>query len=164
MFENLLPLIDGVADKLRLLSILGLLIAVWLVVWCFYLKHFSIAVTAIIGLAALIPALILLRFWWAVEDLKNLPDIAGDMAGDAKSELQASVRNIRAGKIPKISFLSAGKSLWSIGGMASEARELLGSYISVATLANPFMLILGILSFAGVFVLFLTGIVLAFFI
>jgi len=164
MFENLLPLIDGVADKLRLMWILGLLIAVWLAVWCFYLKHFSIGVTAFASLAALLPAFILLRFWWAVEELKNLPDIAGDMAGDAKSELQASVQNIRAGKIPKISFLTAGKSLWSIGAMASEARELLGSYISVATLVNPFMLILGVLSFIGVFALFLIGIVLVFFI
>ncbi len=162
IFEKLLPLIDGLADKLRLLWILGLMISAWLVVWCFYLKHYSLGITAFAGLAALFPTAILARFWWSLEDLKNLPDIAGDMMGDAKSELQASVQNIRSGNIPKLSFFSAGKGLWSLGALASEARELVGSYISVATLVNPFMLVLGVLSFFSIFVLFLVGIVLAF--
>jgi hypothetical protein len=110
-----------------------------------------------------LPTLILARFWWALEELKSLPDIAGQMAGDAKSELQASVQNIRTGKIPKLGFFSAGKSLWSIGSMASEARELMGSYISVATLVNPFMLVLGVVSLVSVLLLLVTGLVLLFF-
>ena len=164
IFENLLPLVDGVADKLRLLWILGLLITIWLVFWCYLLKHYSVGITAFVGIASFLPTFILIRFWWALEELKNLPDIAGEMVGDAKSELRESVQNIRAGKTPKLSFFTAGKSLWSVGAMASEARELVGSYISVATLANPFMLILGAMSFAGVIMLFLVGIVLAFFV
>jgi hypothetical protein len=164
LFESLLPLVDGLADKLRLLWVLGLLVTVWLVVWCYVLKHYPIGITAFAGIAALLPTLILARFWWALEELKSLPDIAGEMVGDAKHELQESVQNIRAGKVPKLSFFGAGKSLWSVGAMATEARGLLGSYISVATLVNPFMLVLGVLSFVGVFVLFLVGIVLAFFV
>ncbi|MEQ1740711.1 MAG: hypothetical protein ABL884_12490, partial [Methyloglobulus sp.] len=69
-----------------------------------------------------------------------------------------------AGKVPKLGFFSAGKSLWSIGAMAAEARELVGSYISVATLVNPFMLVLGVISLFSVFLLFFVGIVLAFFV
>jgi hypothetical protein len=164
IFESLLPLVDGLADKLRLLWVLGLLLSVWLVVWCFYLKHYPLSITVFAGIVALLPTLVLMRFWWALEELKNLPDIAGDMVGDAKSELQESVQNIRAGKTPKISFFTAGKSLWSVGAMAREAREMVGSYISVATLANPLMLILGVMSFLGVIALFLVGIVLAFFV
>lgn len=164
IFESLLPLVDTLADKLRLLWILGLLVTVWLVVWCYFLKHYSLGITVTAGAIALLPTLILVRFWWALEELKSLPDIAGDMVGDAKSELKESVQNIRAGKIPKLGFFSAGKSLWSVGAMATEARELVGSYISVATLANPLMLILGIISFVSVFLLFLVSIVLAFFV
>lgn len=163
LFERLLPLVDSLADKLRLLWLLGILVASWLVVWCFVLKHYSLGLTSAIGTAALLPTLILLRFWWALEELKNLPNIAGEIVGDAKSELKESVQNIRAGKI-KLSFLGAGKRLWSVGAMASEASELVGSYISVATLVNPFMLILGVLSLVGVFALFLLGVLLAFFI
>jgi hypothetical protein len=164
IFERLLPLVDNLADKLRLFLILGLLVTAWLVVWCYFLKHYSIGITATVGIAAFLPTLILARFWWALEELKNLPNIAGDMVGDAKTELRASVQNIRAGKVPKLGFLSAGKGLWSVGAMAVEARELMGSYIGLSTLVNPFMLVLGVISFVSVFLLFLLGIVLAFFV
>jgi hypothetical protein len=164
IFESLLPLVDSLADKLRLICFLGFLVTVWLVVWCYFLKHYSVSISALVGMTAFLPTLILARFWWALEEMKSLPDIAGDMVGDAKSELQQSVQNMRAGKIPKLGIFSAGKGLWSIGAMAVEARELVGSYISVATLANPLMLILGIISFISVFLLFLVGIVLVFFV
>ena len=164
IFERLLPLVDSLADKLRLILILGVLVTVWLVVWFFFLKHFSLGITAITGIGALLPTLILARFWWALEELKNLPDIAGQMVGDAKSELQESVQNIRAGKVPKLGFFSAGKSLWSVGAMVSEARDLVGSYLSITTLVNPFMLILGVLSLLIVLLLLLVSIFLAFFI
>jgi len=48
--------------------------------------------------------------------------------------------------------------------MAAEASDLMGSYLSVATLVNPFMLILGVISFISVFLLFLVGVALAFFV
>ncbi len=164
IFERLLPLVDNLADKLRLMLVLGLLVTVWLVVWCHFLKHYSLGITVTLGITAFLPTLVLARFWWALEELKSLPDIAGQVVGDAKTELRASVQNIRAGKAPKLGFLSAGKGLWSVGAMAVEARELVGSYISLSTLVNPFMLVLGAISFVGVFVLFLLGIVLAFFV
>jgi hypothetical protein len=163
IFESLLPLVDRLADKLRLLWILGLLVTVWLTVWCFYLKHFSLMVTVLAGVAALLPVLILIQFWWALEDLKNLPEIAGRMAGDAKSGLQESLQNFRSGKVRKLSLFNAGKGLWSVGAMATEANELLGSYISFATLVNPIMLVLGVVSIVSVYLLFLIGILLAFF-
>jgi hypothetical protein len=162
LLERLLPLVDTLADKLRLLWILGVLVTGWFVVWCYYLKHYSLVASALVGLVAFFPTLILLRFWWAMEELKSLPDIAGQMVGDTKSGLQQSVQNIRAGKTPKLGFLSAGKSLWSVGAMASEALGLMGS--SVATLANPVMLILGVTSFVGVILLFFVGVMLAFFV
>ncbi|MEQ1545465.1 MAG: hypothetical protein ABL924_10500 [Methyloglobulus sp.] len=164
IFERLLPLVDSLADKLRLFLILGILVTLWLVVWCHFLKHYSLSITVTLGIAAFFPTLILARFWWALEELKNLPDIAGQVVGDAKTELQESVQNIRAGKVPKVGFFSAGKSLWSVGAMASEARELVGSYISISTLVNPFMLVLGVISFVSVFLLFLLGIMLVFFV
>lgn len=163
IFERLLPLVDSLADKLRLILILGVLGTVWLVVWFFFLKHFSFGITAITGIVVLLPTLILARFWWALEELKNLPDIAGQMMGDAKSELQESVQNIRASKALKLGFFSAGKGLWSVGSMVSEARDLLGSYLSITTLVNPLMLVLGVLSVLSVFLLLLLSIMLAFF-
>lgn len=163
LFQSLLPMVDAVADKIRLFVILGLLAAVWLTVWCFQIKHYSIGISATAGIIALLPVLILARFWWALEELKDLPAIAGEMLGDAKTELQASVQNLRAGNIPKLGIFSAGKSLWSIGSMTREIREIAGSYLSIATVANPFMLILGVFSLFGIFIAVLVGIILAFF-
>jgi hypothetical protein len=104
----------------------------------FFLKHFSLGITAITGIGALLPTLILARFWWALEELKNLPGISCQMMGDAKNELQESVQNIRAGKVPKLGFFSAGKSLWSIGTLFSEVRDLLGSYQCPILLVRTF--------------------------
>jgi hypothetical protein len=164
VFEKLLPVVDSLADKLRLILILGVLVTAWLVIWLFFLKHFSLGITAITGIVALLPTLILGRFWWALEELKNLPDIAGQMMGDAKNELQESVQNIRAGKAPKLGFFSAGRSLWSVGAMVSEARDLLGSYLSITTLVNPFMLVLGVLSLLIIFMMCMVSLILAFFV
>jgi len=44
--------------------------------------------------------------------------------------------------------------------LASEARELVGSYISIGTLVNPLSLILGFLSLLFVFLLIVVGVVL----
>lgn len=163
IFGRLLPMVEVLADKLRLIWILGLLISVWLVVWCVVLKNYSWSVGLAGGCIALLPTLILARFWLALEDLKNLPEIAGEMTGAAKKEFQLSMQKLRAGKLPKLSFLGAGKNLWSISSIAAEARELIGSYVSLATLANPLMLIVGLISFFGVFLLFLASIILVFF-
>lgn len=163
IFKTLLPTVDALADKIRLLLVLGVAVTIWLLVWCINLKHLAWWLTALIATSGLIPTLILARFWWALEELKNLPEIAGNMMGDAKAELQESVQNLKSGNMPKLSILSAGKSLWSVGAMARETRELVGSYLSIATLANPFMIILGVISVFGVFILFLVGVGLAFF-
>ncbi|MEQ1637531.1 MAG: hypothetical protein ABL903_12645 [Methylococcales bacterium] len=162
LFERILPLVDGVADKLRFVLIIGVLLVIWIGVWLFAIKHFSLGIgLSIIGLSIL-PLIVLLQFWWALEELKDLPNIAGQMMGDAKDEIRASVQEIRTGNIPKLSFFSATKGLCSLGSMLSEGRELLGSYISLSTLVNPFMLILGVLSLCFVFLLVFVGIVLAF--
>ncbi|MGB0849063.1 MAG: hypothetical protein ACPGSM_20185 [Thiolinea sp.] len=54
------------------------------------------------------------------------------------------------------------KNLWQVGSFAGEARELLGAYVSIGTLLNPFSLILGVLSLLFVLLLIFVGIVLVF--
>jgi uncharacterized membrane protein len=82
------------------------------------------------------------------------------MMGDAKDEIRESIKGIRAGNISKSSFLSVSKGLWSVGSMLKETRELLGSYISISTLVNPFMLVLGVISLCFFLFLVVVSIVL----
>jgi hypothetical protein len=160
LFERLLPLVDGLADKLRLVLIIGILLLIWVGVWLGVIKHFSLLITlTVVGLAT-VPLLILLRFWWSLEELKDLPNIAGQMMGDAKNEIKASVQGIRAGKVTKLSFLGATKGLWSVGSMLRETKELVGSYLGIATLINPVMLVLGVFSLGFVFILGLFSVIL----
>ena len=162
LFERLLPLVDSLADKLRFMLVIGLLMLVWVAVWMLVIKHYALATTLlVVGLASL-PLLILLRFWWSLEELKDLPTIAGQMMGDAKQEIKASVQGIREGKVGKLSFLNATKGLWSMGALMHEAKDMLGSYISITTLVNPFMLVLGVMSLVFVFVLGMVSVALAF--
>ena len=161
LFGHLLPLVDGVADKLRFVLIVGALLIGWIGIWLYVIKHFSLTVTFSVVALALLPLLILFRFWWAFEELKDLPDIAGQMMGDAKDEFRQSIQAIRAGDVSKLSFLSATKGMWSIGSMLREARGLLGSYISMSTLINPFMLVLGVLSLGSFIFLVVVSIILA---
>lgn len=162
LFTKLLPLVDALADKLRFVLIVGVLALIWIGIWLGFIKHFSLLITlSVVGLISL-PLLILLRFWWSLEELKDLPTIAGQMMGDAKNELRESVQNIRTGKSSKLSFLSATKGLWSVGSMLREGKELIGSYISISTLVNPFMLILGAISLGFVFSLTVASVILAF--
>ena len=160
IFERLLPLVDSVSDKVRFAALLGVGLDVWIFIWLFFLKSWSLSSALIVAGVVLLPLLILLRFWWALEELKDLPNIAGRMMTDAKGEIQETVQGIRAGQVKKLGFLSSAKSLWSIGSMATEARELLGSYISIGTLVNPLSLILGFLSLLFVLLLMVIGLVL----
>ena len=84
LFKHLLPLVDGVADKLRFVLIVSALLIGWIGVWLYVIKHFSMTVTLSVVALALLPLLILFRFWWAFEELKDLPDIADQMMGMQK--------------------------------------------------------------------------------
>jgi hypothetical protein len=164
LFERLLPLVDGVADKLRAVFFFGILVVGWIAVWLFYFKHASNVIGLSLLGVAILPLLVILQFWWSVEQLKDLPDIADQMLGDAKNEIRSSIQGLQAGNVPKLSFFSATKGLWSMGGMVMEARELFGSYVRIATLINPFMLILGVISLFSVMIMALVAVVLIFFI
>ena len=63
LFRHLLPLVDGVADKLRFVLIVGALLIVWIGTWLCEIKHFSLTVTLSVVTLALLPLLILFRFW-----------------------------------------------------------------------------------------------------
>lgn len=159
-FERLIPLVDGISDSIRFAMLLGLALAVWIFIWLFLLNEYSLKTAGIITAITVIPALVLSRFWWALEELKDLPDIVGDMLDDAKEDLHETVQNLRSGTVKKAGFLGSVKSLFSIRSILSEADDLLGSYISISALVNPLWLILGVFSLFAVIALLLIGLVL----
>lgn len=164
LFERMLPLIDSIAGSLQWVLILGGLSMCWIGYWAFVLKHYAWWVTGLLVLFALIPLAVILQFWWSIVQLRDLPTIAGQMFGDAKNEIRSSIQGLQSGQTLKSSFFGAGKKLFSLGSMAMEARELMGSYISVTTLMNPFMLVLGVIALAWLGLLILFSWLLIFFV
>ncbi|MCK5812886.1 MAG: hypothetical protein KAH03_01455 [Cocleimonas sp.] len=160
-FENLIPLVDSISDSMRGAVFLGLLLTVWFFVWLFFLNSYSLLTASILSGITLIPVLILSRFWWALEELKDLPDIVSEMVDDAKEDVQETVQNLRNNKTKKIGLFGTIKSLFSIRSILSEADDMLGSYISISALINPFWLILGVFSLLAMIMFILIAIILA---
>ncbi|MCK5901732.1 MAG: hypothetical protein KAG28_01170 [Cocleimonas sp.] len=162
-FERMIPLVDSISDSVRFAVLMGVALTLWIFVFLFALKGYELITAMIIAVITLIPALILSRFWWALEELKNLPDILSEALDDAKDEVQATVKNLKANKTQKMGLFGSMKSLFNLRSILSEADDLLGSYISISALVNPFWLILGVLSLLGVLILILIGGILALF-
>lgn len=146
LFDRLLPIVDAIADSVRLAALAGLVMVVWIFVWMNRFGDFS-AMTALLVCGAIsLPVLVLLWYWWGLEGLKKLPENVAQMAGNAGAELRSHIQGVRAGEKRKlVSHVSLGK-LWELRSLAEEARELLGSYVRMGSLANPLLLILLFLS------------------
>lgn len=161
-FNRLIPLVDGISDSIRFATLLGAVLALWVFIWMLILKGFELKTALITAAITLLPALILSRFWWALEEVKNLPDIISEMMDDAKDEVQETVRHLRNDGVKKIGMFGSIKGLFSIRSILSEADDMLGSYISISALINPLWLILGVLALLSVIGLALVSIVLVF--
>ncbi len=158
---RLVPLIDSLTDQLRNLLLVGVVILVWIAVWLLFIQGWSpLIALMILGVAAL-PLLLILRFWWALADLQDLPATADRMLTDAGGQVQTTLQDLRAGKAPQLGAIASAKGLWSLGALAGEARELLGSYVNFGILLNPLALGLGVLSLLFVLLLAAVGLILA---
>lgn len=146
LFDRMLPVVDAIADSVRLAAFLGVLMVVWIFVWMTRLNDLSLTVALVLAAIAFLPVLVLLWYWWGLEGVKKLPDTVAQMAGSAGAEVRSHIQGIRAGEERKLlSHVSLGK-LWELRSLADEARELLGSYARVGSLASPFLLVLLFLS------------------
>ncbi len=146
LFDRMLPVVDAVADSVRLAAVLGLVMVVWIFVWITVLNTFPLGIGLAVTAAAFLPVLVLLWYWWGLESLKKLPETVARMAGSAGAEVRSHIQGIRDGEQRRLlSPVSLGK-LWELRSLADEARELLGSYARVGSLANPILLVLLFLS------------------
>lgn len=161
-FERLIPLVDGISDSVRFATLLGAVLALWIFGWMFFIKEFELKTALITSTILILPSLILSRFWWALEEVKELPEIVGEMMEDAKEEVQETVQNIRSNTSKKVGMLRSIKSLFSIRSVLNESDDLLGSYISISALINPLWLILGVLALLSVMGLALISTILVF--
>jgi len=158
-----LPLADDLADGLGILLIISLCMVSWVFFYLFQLQHFSLMMS--IGLCglALIPILILGRFWFALENLKDIPKIAEALIDDVTEDAAQSWHAVKSGKKGALNFFGQAKKLFEIRSIINSADDIIAQYFSIGPLVNPFYLFFGVLSLFAVFALFLTAATFAFF-
>jgi hypothetical protein len=153
VFNKLLPLIDNVSDGLRTIALLGTASTTWLFVWMFFILHWSLTASVIMAILVFIPTLILLRFWWSLTDLKDLPAVAEEILDDVSSEVRSTWQEVRSGKKQTLSFIGQARNLWEMKSLLGQLDEVFGQYLNIGLLLNPFTLLMAILSVLAVFVL-----------
>ena len=159
-FQRLLPLVDDLADGLGVLLVTSIAMMIWIFVYLFYLQHFSLAISLGASGLALLPILILSRFWYALENLKDIPVIAEELIEDVTEDVAQGWRSAKSGKKSALNFFGQAKKLFEIRSILNSADDIIGQYFSIGPLINPFFLFLGVLSLVGLFFVFVTGIIL----
>ncbi len=159
-FQRLLPLVDDLADGLGVLLLISIAVMIWIFVYLF-LHHFSLAISLGISGLALLPILILTRFWYALENLKDIPVIAEELIEDVTDDVAQGWHSAKSGKKGALNIFGQAKKLFEIRSILNSADDIIKQYFSIGPLVNPFYLFLGVLSFIGLFFVFVAGIILA---
>ena len=155
LFNKLVPLIDNVADGVRAIALLGVIITAWLFIWMFFIQHYSPTISLIIAAIVFLPSIVLLRYWWALEDIKNLPDIAEEMIEDVTEDVKSTWKAVSTDKKKALSFIGQAKNLWEMKSLLGQLDDVFSQYLNIGLFINPFSLILAVFSLLGVLLLLL---------
>lgn len=158
-FQRLLPLVDDLADALGVLLLISMVVVIWIFVYLFYLQHFSLFISVGVSSLSVLPVLILSRFWFSLENLKDIPKIAEEMIDDVTGDVAQSWHAAKSGKKGALNFFGQAKKLFEIRSILNSADDIIGQYFSIGPLVNPFYLFLGVLSFIGLFFVFIAGLI-----
>ncbi|MEE9412190.1 MAG: hypothetical protein V3V22_03965 [Methylococcales bacterium] len=160
LIQKILPLVDDVADALGLFLLLSLIVISWIFVYLFWLNNYSIMLSLSISACALIPCLILTRIWFALENLKDIPNIVGELSGDVSESANESWQAVKSGKKGTFNIIGQARKLFQIRSLLSSGKEVFTQYFSIGPLINPFYIIFGVISLISLFFMLIVGIVL----
>ncbi len=156
-FQKILPLVDDLADGLGILLLISTATSIWVFIYCFQLQHFALMLSLAISGLTLLPILILSRIWFALENLKNIPNVAEELIDDVSEDAAQSWHAVKSGKKGALNFFGQARKLFEIRSLLNSADDIIGQYFSIGPLVNPFFLFLSALSFIGLFFLFVLG-------
>lgn len=155
LFDKLIPLVDNVSDGVRVIALLGVTITAWLFIWMFFVVNFSLTTALVISGIIFLPSLILLRYWWALETVKDLPDMAEEMVDDVTSEVKATWKEVRTDKKKALNFIGQAKNIWEMKSLLGQLDDVFSQYLNIGVLINPLSLMIAIFSILAVLVLLL---------
>ncbi len=155
IFDHLIPLVDNISDGIRAIALLGIVISTWLFIWSFFILHTSLTTTLIISAVSFLPSLILLRYWWALEAVKELPDIAEEMLDDVTSEVKSTWKEVSNDRKKALNFIGQAKNIWEMKSLLGQLDDMFNQYLNIGVLINPLSILVAIISLLSVLVLLL---------
>ena len=159
LFNRLIPLVDNVSDGVRAISLFGAVLTIWLFIWMFFIQNFSLSTVSIVCGVIFLPSLVLFRFWWALEGVKDLPNIAEEIIEDVTEGVKSTWKEVNKDKKKALSFIGQAKNLWEVKSLLGQLDDVFSQYLNIGLLVNPFSLLLAILSLLAILVLTLFGFV-----
>jgi hypothetical protein len=161
LIRKILPLVDDVADALGVSLLISVITIGWIFIYLYYLQHFSFALALGIAGCALLPCLVLIRVWFALENLKNMPEIIGDLVEDVSESASESWKTVKSGKKGVLNVVGQARKLFQIRSLLGSAGDIFEQYTSIGPLINPFYLFFAVLSLISLFFLLIVGCILA---
>lgn len=162
LLQKILPLVDDVADALGSFLIVCLIAIAWIFINLYLLRQFSLVISLSLTACTLLPWLIVVRIWFALENLKQIPEQLSELAGDVSENTSASFRAVKSAKKGLFNVLRQARTLFQIRTLLSSGSELMEQYFSIGPLVNPFYLILAVVSLITLFFILIAGVILAF--
>ncbi|MGV6858619.1 MAG: hypothetical protein ACWA5X_06545 [bacterium] len=155
LLDQLIPLVDGLADKLRVLlwALLGILL--WFGFYLLHLKGWGWGTAAIVAIIVVIPLLILMRIYVALRGIQELPDTLDEVSDD----MQLAWKQSTSGKRGAMNVISQARNLYQVRGLLGGAGDMIGQYVNFGVLVNPLFLLLGVLALLATLILAVISIV-----
>lgn len=153
LLGRLIPIVDGLADKLQVLLFVLAGLLLWFGFYLLGIRDWSWQTTVTLLMLVVVPLLILGRLYWSLRDLQALPDTMDEVSGD----LRAGWTQLSSGKRSAFNIFSQARQLFEMRGLLGSADELIGNYVSFGILINPLFLILSVLALLFTLFLLLVG-------
>jgi len=159
LLQKLIPLADSLSRKLLTYAVFGTLITIWLALFFYRLNGVSLIYTAIISGMSFIPALIMLLYYFKLQEVSELTQNVHNFSNNTELSSQnflnevKKIKEIKPEQINTFNLIKQGKRIYELIDLINSAKGMLSQYINVGFLMSPFTMLLLSAAFLGLGVL-----------
>ncbi len=155
LLQKLIPIAESLSIKLITYTIFGVLITIWLTLFCYRLNNLSLLYTGIISTVSFIPPLVLGLYYLKLQEVSELTQKLHDFSNNTELSSQnfldeiKKIKEIKSEKINTLNLIKQGKRIYELIDLIKSAKDMLSQYISVGFLISPLTLLLLTGAFLG---------------
>ncbi len=161
LIHRITPLVDDVTDALGIFLLISLIAISWIFAYMHFFQQLPLSFALTVSGLILLPCLILIRMWYALVNIKHLPDNIKELAEDASESATESINTLKSGKRGFLNIFGQARKLFEIRSLLSSGSEIFETYFSIGPLVNPVYLIFSVISLFSLFFVLVLGIILA---